>query len=248
MRVLGFLPLIVGCGQMAIDGRVVDVAGEPLPGAVVTAKGSRCQTTTDAQGDFKLPCDLGTYDIYIGAAGYISEEVKGLDATERKRYDLGKRVLIRMPEVEGLLRFTDTAYLPMERAWLDRRSGGLGRDAYRHYCLPEGVEQPRTTLSPGVHAFFDNKTQGAWRVFRLDAEGCAYRMSPKSDTQWGVDFSDIVEFESRVVERDRSVVLIDLQPGLYFVADWEAGFFVKGRTPDGEDEGYLGSLLEVGGR
>lgn len=240
------LAFLAACGQMAFDGRVVDVSGAPIPNAVVTATGSRCQTTTDADGEFKLPCDLGTYDIAIGAIGYISEEIKGMEATERKRYDLGKRVLIRIPDQEGLLLFTDTAYTPMERGWLQRVSGGLGRQAFRHYCLPK-EEVPRTTLRAGVRAFFDNKTGGAWRALRLDEQGCAYKMSPKSDTQWGVDYSEPVDAEFRVVDRERSVVLMDLKPGLYFIADWRQGFFVKGRLPNDEDEGYLGYLLEIEG-
>ena len=109
------LPLLVGCGKMAVDGTVQDVAGEPIAGARVTLIGSQCQAVTDAEGKFALPCLPGVYDLTIGADGFLAHDLAAFDASERKRYDIGVRTLIKMPTDKGLLRFTDHAYEPLER-------------------------------------------------------------------------------------------------------------------------------------
>ena len=196
--------------------------------------------TTDAEGRFELVCVPGTYDISIGAMGYISESVDALDANERKRYDLGKRILIRIPEEKGLLLFDGEVYTPMVEGRLERRAGGSGMSAYKHYCLPAGGTTVNA-LRAGSQGFFDNESEG-WRPWRLDAEGCAYRMSPKTRTQWGVDYQEKAEFQTRAVAPDKKLVVMNLEPGRYFIADWRKGFFTKASDEEG---GYTGFYLEV---
>lgn len=245
---LGFAALalaLTGCSKMAIDGEVTDVTGEPVVGAMVTAVGTLCQTNTDDEGKFALVCQPGLYDISISAPGYLSEDVDEYDAGERKRYSLGKRVLIKQPTEEGLLLFDGKGYSPMTGGLLERRMGGRGLDAYKHYCLAAGGTEVNR-IDAGVRAFFDNKTEG-WKPFRLDEEGCAYRMSPTSKTQWGVDYAEKPEYEERQVDTGKKIVLMDLTPGRYFIADWRKGFFTKVKDESGSSLGYSGYYLEVGG-
>ncbi|MCB9746083.1 MAG: carboxypeptidase regulatory-like domain-containing protein [Alphaproteobacteria bacterium] len=231
---------LTGCSQMAIDGQVTQVNGAPLEGAVVTAIGTQCRDTTDAEGRFELVCLPGTYDISIGAMSYISETIEAFEATERQRYDLGKRPLIRIPEEKGLLLFDGERYTPMRPGRLERRVGGSGMSAYKHYCLPpKGTEV--NTLRAGPQGFFDNESEG-WRPWRLDAEGCAVRMSPETPTQWGFTYKEKAEFQTRAVAQDKKLVLMNLEPGRYFIADWRKGFFTKA---DDDEGGYTGFYLEV---
>ncbi|MCB9762344.1 MAG: carboxypeptidase regulatory-like domain-containing protein [Alphaproteobacteria bacterium] len=238
-------PLVaLGCGKMAIDGEVTDHTGAPLPNVMVTAVGTQCQTLTDESGRFELVCLPGIYNITIGLNGYISDEIEAFEAPARERYDLGKRVLIRIPDEKGLLLFDGQEYRKMQPGKLIRRMGGTGLDAYKHYCLPD-EDNPVNTLPPAVHGFFDNQSDG-WRPFRIDDTGCAYKMSPKSRTQWGVDYSEKPEYQERVVEQGKKIVLMELPPGRYFIADWDKGFFTPIKGEGGKTEGYSGFYLEVG--
>lgn len=250
-----------GCAKMAIDGQATDVAGEPIEGALITAlgkvcddvpgpdgptrectNGPFCQVEADESGRFSAVCNPGLYDVNIAAKGYITKTVEDYDASERKRYDLGKQVLVRVPEQKGLLRFDGNSYLEMPLGLLEKRTGGSGNGAWRAYCLPlEGTTGLK--LPPGVHPFFDNESP-SWRAFRLDAEGCAYRMSKVGPTSWGVDYGEKAHTEVKQLEQGKDIVLMDLPEGRYFIALWDQGFF-KESTLDGKT-GYQGHYLEVG--
>ncbi len=248
MRTLGLLAAgaalsVTGCSRMAIDGQVADVAGEPIVGAMVSAVGgAQCQSQTDETGSFELVCSPQHYEIHIGKTGYIPEVLEDFDASERKRYEVGKRTLIKIPSERGLTRFKGNEYVAMERGWLEKSTAG-GKSGYRHYCLKGDV--PVNTLVAGLNPFFDYESEG-WKVFRLDDEGCAYRMSPDptGKRKWKVDYADRPTWETRELETGKDIVIMDLPAGRYFIADWNKGFFSKGKLADGQ-EGYLGFLVET---
>ncbi|MCK6517000.1 carboxypeptidase-like regulatory domain-containing protein, partial [Myxococcota bacterium] len=95
------LGVFTACGKMAIDGEVVDAAGSPVVGARIGAVGSLCEAHTDDAGKFAFECTPGPYDLSITMPGYIGEAVPTVQATERKRYDVGRRLLVKVPEQEG---------------------------------------------------------------------------------------------------------------------------------------------------
>ncbi len=236
---------LTACSNMAIEGDIVDVTGTPIVGANISAVGApTCMTTTDEAGHFELVCAPAVYTVNIGAAGYISETLDNFDASERQRYPVGRKVLIKIPIEEGLLKFDGQSYKSMEPGVVVKRAGGKGVSAYRHYCLEEDHDNPVNRMPKGAVAFFDNESDG-WRPFRLDTEGCAYRMSPTTESRWGVDYAEKAEFETKVVEQGKEIVLITFEPGAYFIADWERGHFTKVRNDQGETIGYSGFYVEV---
>lgn len=233
------LPLaaaLAGCGKMAIEGELVDVTGAPLAGAVVTAIGTPCQTTTDEAGHFDLTCPPGTYEITMGQTGYISHEVS-VEATERKRYDLEKTVLIKIPEGEGLFLLTDGVYSSMKPGFLTRRES-RGGDV-RTYCVDPSRGEANA-LPARIQSLFDKGHEG-WRPFKLNGDGCAYQMSKQASGRWEVDFAEKPAYEERAVGKGMNIALIELLPGDYFIADWK-GFFVE--VP-GEKQAYTGFWLHV---
>lgn len=232
--------LAAGCGGMAIDGVVVDQAGKPVADAAVTALETPCQTKTDAQGVFSLACTPGTYDLTISQVGHVTTTVKDFDASGRERYDLGRQVLVRIPQEKGLLFFTGGQFQTLEPGLLDRRTGGSGQGQYRYYCLDRDGSKVNT-LRAGVHTFYDHDSVG-WRAFRLDDDGCAYRMSPNSPTSWGVDYNEKADVELTQIERDLKRAELTLQAGEYFIAHWDQGFFTKA---PGEDHRYSGFYIKV---
>ena len=228
--------LLGGCGKMAIEGDVVDVTGTPLAGAYVTTIGAPCQTMTDEAGHFELTCTPGTYQLTIGQAGYISHEVE-VEATEKKRYNLDRNVLIKIPEGEGLFLLTDGVYSSMKPGFLARRESRSGD--VRTYCIDTERGEPNA-LPASVQSFFDKEHEG-WRPFRLNADGCAYQMSKQSSGRWEVDFADKPLYDEHQVGKGMTIARIELQPGDYFVADWK-GFFVEA---PGEKQAYSGFWLQV---
>ena len=230
------LALAVGCGGMAIDGVVVDHAGNPVPDAMVTAVGTPHMATTDATGAFSLSCPPGVYDLTIAQVGHVTIKMWEYDANERQRYDLGRQVLVKVPEEKGLLLFTGGGFETLERGYVTRKSGGFGKDQYRHYCV-DAADSAVNALSAGGHTFFDHESVG-WRAFQLDENGCAYKMSPNGPTSWGIDYNTKAKVESEQLEQGLERVLVTFEAGEYFIAHWDQGFFTKASREDGRYTGF----------
>jgi len=245
MLTAAFLFALTGCGKMAVDGVVVDVTGAPIAGATVTLVGSQCQSVTDESGVFRVPCLPGEYLIHINADGFIEVKVENFDASERKSYDIGKQMMVTLPTEEGLLLLNENSYTSLPKSLLVRTKGGAGLEQWKHYCLPEDREIPPEQiirLPEGNHAFFDNEAPG-WRPWILDEDGCAYKMEPKTKSAWETTYGEKANFLKEQIEDGKSIVLMELPAGRYFVADWEGGFFTRGTI--GEEKGFIGHYIVV---
>lgn len=234
------LTLLVGCGKMAIDGEVVDAQGQPIEGANVAAAGTPCFARTNTEGRFSLECQPNTHKVVISAEGYTSEEFTK-DATERKRYDSGRHLLVKIPESRGLHLFADNIYQQMKPGRLARKLDEDGKLTHRSVCLDPEKSQPNE-LSAGTHALFDYEHPG-WRPFKLDDEGCAYRDTKNARHQWSVTYREKAPYEVKRINEGKSIALMQLAPGDYFIADWK-GFFV-GADEKEEKFSYTGHWLKV---
>lgn len=233
------LPLLA-CGGMAIDGEVVDTTGSPMADVSVTVFGQPCATRTDEKGRFSLTCTPGEYRVVIGEAGYVPVE-EDVAATERERYDIGKKVLIKIPEDKGLFLFQGEAYQPLAPGRLGRQLTKQGKETLRAFCLDTEQSQP-TELTPGVYNFFDHAHIG-WRPFKLDEEGCAYRDRKNEQHQWTVEYREKAQYEEIGLDGEdtKTIARIAFEEGDYFIADWK-GFFT---APEGEKHTYTGHWVRV---
>lgn len=230
-----------GCTRMAIEGDVVDVTGAPIAGARVTTIGSPCQADSDEKGHFELVCPPGSYTLSVGQAGYLSKELD-VEATEKKRYNVDRVLLIKIPDSKGLFLLQDGAYVPLARALITRAEGKRGGDRTRSYCL-DRARSEAVELPAGAATFFDNEHEG-WTPFRIDPsddDGCVYRMHSGAFGKWAVDWSENPPYEERAVGKEQSLVRVQLEPGDYFFADWK-GFFVP---IEGELTTYGGVWVRV---
>src|SRR5690349_1351600 len=81
MRKLTLLPvlLLYACLALSqtnsISGKVTDVTGQPIPNASVIIKGTHSGTTSDAEGNFRIPVKKGDV-LIISAVMYKPFEVK----------------------------------------------------------------------------------------------------------------------------------------------------------------------------
>lgn len=61
--------------QKQITGKVLDEAGEPVPGANVIFKGSPKGTVSDVSGEYSLMGPDSTFSLQVSAIGYTSKEI-----------------------------------------------------------------------------------------------------------------------------------------------------------------------------
>lgn len=258
LRLVAFPLLLAGCGAMAIDGTVVDADGQPIPGATVSAMpatqastdadgnvtvegtGRMCQGQADATGAFTIECLPSSYDLVVSAEGFTSESLR-VEAPERKRYDVGKQLLVKIPSEKGLFLKKGAQYVQLAPGRVSRTTRTEGALLHRRFCLDREGGGP-TELAAGVHALFDHEHPG-WRPFRLDDEGCAYRDTKDEKHRWNVEYREKAEYRTRELNRGKTIALLELPPGDYFVADWK-GFFQK--DPDkAQQDAYTGHWLQV---
>lgn len=68
---------LLACGPgPAIEGKVVDIWGEPIEGATVRLAGHHEQPLTDREGRYRLPLFTGTREIKVGRQGYVQDRVE----------------------------------------------------------------------------------------------------------------------------------------------------------------------------
>jgi len=230
----------MGCQGMSIVGTVTDVSGEPLEDARVTVVGQLCTAATDAQGRFDLKCAEGTHQIAIGQQGYLSKEIE-VEAVERKVYDIGPQVLIKIPQGEGLFLFDGASYATMEPGLVERRLEGKPPRG-KSFCVVR-ESSPSNTVKAGRVPIFAKRAED-WNVFRLDAEGCARRLV-FDGAHWSVSYSEKPEATVKDVGTEQSIHILELPAGEYFVAHWRGGTFVelKDREAPGGLKRYSGFLL-----
>lgn len=131
-----------------VHGRVVDEAGEPIPGATVTVLGVRGShvdwSRTDSAGDFSVATAGPTRHLFVvSAAGWSPESVHA-DLTDDRR--LAPFVLRDRLTVRGLVTGPDGEPVADVSVVITKRSGGsvswIRSDADGRYVLPlprEGV-------------------------------------------------------------------------------------------------------------
>lgn len=73
MRIAACLLVVAACNTEPprIEGKVVDIWGHPIEGASVIVLGQTERPMTDSYGIFKVPAEVGTWEIKAGREGYI---------------------------------------------------------------------------------------------------------------------------------------------------------------------------------
>lgn len=113
-----------GCSRSAIEGTVVDVQGEALPGVAVGVAGADNQVLTDGCGHYVLPFDPGELHLEFLKAGYTPGRLD-VAVSETRRVDAATVVLWRLPLSQGVYLFEDHAYRQIGAAEPKRyRKGG----------------------------------------------------------------------------------------------------------------------------
>ncbi len=223
---------LTGCGSPTLSATVSDITGEPLVGAMATVVGTLCQEHTDTEGSFNLKCkQRGAVQVAISQTGYITKSIEWVPSSA-KQTDLGRVHLIKVPSQPGLFLFDGGSYKAMQPGAV-KRSVEQGPSVLKSYCIDRD-RSAENRRPAGTTPLFDNGHDG-WRIWKLDAEGCAWRMRCKNArSKCEAVYRERVRGKERQLEETKRIVLVDLGPGEYFIADWSAGIFVKNRAASEE--------------
>lgn len=227
------LALLAGC-QPTASGSVVSDGG-PVAGAVVRAvSGPALDAVTDPAGHFEVRVDAGPRTVRVTHPDYLPAEAEVV-VEGRGRVELPVVRVVEIPITPGVHLLLGDHFEALPPAHLTRR--GTAAAGFQ-WCVDKAG--PAALVVPaGTLRVLDNHAAD-WRVFRLDGEGCAYRLAP---TPGGFFDQQAERVEVRRVEAHgpgRDWLELDLPAGEYLVADWFEGGFV----PEPED-GWRGSWLSA---
>ncbi len=155
-----------------LTGRVRDPDNSPLPGVVVTLKGSGKSTITNATGYFVLECDETTPALVLNCAGYHPQtvQVKGSGSLDIMLYKAGAPVPASLAIATALEAAQNPVAAPDEAPAFPGGVAGYRAYLKQHFHYPE--EAQRQNIACEVVVGFDVDEVG--RI--LDAEvvkGCA---------------------------------------------------------------------------
>ncbi len=115
---MSFLALLVlaGCSEPpTIDGKVVDIWGEPIEGATVLMEGVAERPLTDAEGRYSFPYTPGKHLMKAGKEGYIQEH-KEVEVPEGATADIPGPTfeLYKKPDEPGFYLIATHGYVKLE--------------------------------------------------------------------------------------------------------------------------------------
>lgn len=203
-------------------GEVRTLGGAPLSGAVLASPG--CEAVTAADGRFRVACEEGTRSFAVTHPGHLDRTwlVHAEGAGEK---DVGAVDVVAIPLGEGLWLAGDGRLDRLPPAPLYRTAS---KDEQR-WCMDSLAGNP-LMVPPGRVRLLDNHTVD-WRVYTLDAEGCAYRMARAGSETWTFAANRIAAITLRPRGPGRDWADLDLPAGDYAIVEWYAGFMVRGEDP-----------------
>lgn len=209
------LALLIGC-EVEVCGRLLDPDGKPVAGARVEATAGACAAVTDAAGDFRARCRRADYHFLLShpmhAAGTLHIDASGALAPPPVSMTLAP-----WPDAPGL--YIEPQYTPLPSVGLVRSVG----PTEERFCLPDGVVLP---LASAAVQLFDVHAVD-WRVYAVDAEGCALRLVVEGGGRfWSPRVQRVEPVSVTELAPGRSRAALALDPGRYVVAPWYDGFLV----------------------
>jgi hypothetical protein len=232
--------LISACTHPTIEGVVVDAAGQPLSTVNVTVSRADCSDVSNAEGHFSLTCKSSALALTLTHPEFFTKKLS-LVAPEGATHRLPKTTLVRIPKADGLFIFKDQQYIGLDGGVLKRNTETQGTAKRRSYCLDRSLSTANP-IAAGRTRFAD-KNAKPWRLFKLDALGCAYRDARDTKGRWVVEYRDRPALSRETADDGLAILEGTLDEGEYFVADW-GGFFVA--DPPGKGH-YTGRWIRVDG-
>lgn len=188
---------LVACGRM-LQGEIRDPAGAPVAGARLTAPG--CEAVSAADGRWRCRCPRAPQRFVVSRPGFETAELR----------EGGPLVLLPYPQEPGFYH-RDGAWSPLPEVALRRSEEA--REI--RWCSPESGPSLRGPVLD-VHAV-------EWRAFRLDEEGCAWRLRQGTGSYWSGAGLALPEPLRSAVSPGTDRIEWQLEPGSYAIVEWLDG-------------------------
>lgn len=98
-----------GCGTGFIEGTVVDIAGETLPGVAVEVRGMPYEGLSDAHGRYRVKYQPGDLELYFAKTGYTPGMLV-VSVDEMRSVEATPVVLWRLPDGGGVYLYQEHRY------------------------------------------------------------------------------------------------------------------------------------------
>lgn len=218
---LVWIALLTACSQPTVTGKVVDGAGQPIPGATIMAAGTLCQSETEDDGAFSLSCSQGDLLITVLQGGYFSQEIE--IAEHEGAHEIGAVRLINEPPGEGIYLFTSAQHNALTAAYSVREDPR--RKTKRNFVVDRDNTKPNQVKAGEVQLFDWNYND--WKIWAVDPDGSIYRDQKNKKGRWEQKYAEAPELRKDTLGSGQILVTMQLEPGEYFIADWMGGFFHK---------------------
>ena len=211
------------------------MGGGPVPGATLVSPG--CEAVTDAGGRFRVACEKGTRSFTVRHPDHLDRTWLVRPEGTLGDQDVGAVEIVAVPLGEGLWLAGDGTLARLPAAPLVRSAAGATE---QRWCMDATLGEPVSVPKAQVR-LLDNRTVD-WRLYALDADGCAYRMARVGGENWTFEAERVAVGEGTPRGPGRSWVELDLEPGDYAIVEWYEGFLVRDAG-----ERFRGHWLRVGG-
>jgi len=101
--------LVAGCGTGFIEGTVLDVTGQTLPGVAVEVRGTPYEGLSDAHGRYRVKYQPGELQLYFAKTGYTPGMLV-LSVDSMRSVEATSVVLWRLPEGGGVYLYENHRY------------------------------------------------------------------------------------------------------------------------------------------
>ncbi|MBM4392488.1 MAG: carboxypeptidase regulatory-like domain-containing protein [Deltaproteobacteria bacterium] len=222
--------VLVAC-DVEIAGVVTTPGGEPVAGAELSD--ADCRAVSGADGRFLTRCARDSYALVVSHPAHAAGEAR-VDATGATSPPPLAVQLTPWPAGPGL--YMEPSLRPLEPVAVQRT---VAPDEQR-FC----VELALVPETGGPVSIFDVHAVD-WRVYALDAEGCALRLSRAPGTSWWQpQGARVTEKGRETLATGRERVRFELEAGRYVALAWYDGFLVP---LEASDDTWVGWALAVPG-
>jgi hypothetical protein len=190
---------------------------------------------TAADGSFRTRCAPGARTFAVSHPDYLPGSWQLADIG-RGTVAVGSFTLTRVPTGAGMWALSGDSFLPLTGAALTRTAEP---DAQR-WCVP--ADQSPVTVAAGAVRLLDAHG-GPWRVYALDGERCAYRLTRGGAEHWAYSATRMEDGTRTPISEGRDWVVLELPPGDYAIVDWYEGFLVR---EDAAADTWRAAYLRVG--
>lgn len=216
----------VACAEPT-TGAVTSAVGTPVAGASLTAPD--CTAVTGADGAFVVQCPDGPRTFLVSHPAYLPRRVDWASGPVAA-------VLTPIPTEPGVFVTQGDALAPLAASALERRGDDTNGWSF---CIPADAPPAAVTVPAGELQLLDNHDVD-WRLFPVDADGCAYALQHANGEWWTSPSKAIPVEKDHELAPGRSWLKVTLASGRYALVDWYAGTPIP--DPAG---GYRARLLTV---